>query len=121
MFCSELKSQCECKFYLLFSAEAGTGFKDQKNLNRKDFTKVIKREMAVLEDGGGRGFHLELLYKYLLTIKPTSVDSERAFSNAGLLCTKVRARLSDESIDTLSFLRSYFQKMRAKKRDSKDE
>lgn len=75
--------------------------------------------MAVLEDGGGRGFHLELLYKYLLTVKPTSVDSERAFSNASLICTKVRARLSDESIDALSFLRSYFQKINAKNNKKK--
>lgn len=65
----------------------------------------------MLEDGGGRGFNLENLYQILLTIKPTSVDAERAFSNAGLICTKVRSRLSDECMDALSFLRSHFQKI----------
>jgi hypothetical protein len=43
------------------------------------------------------------------TIPPTSVEAERAFSAAGVLCTKTRSRLSDTSLDTLCFLRSYFR------------
>lgn len=81
---------------------------------KRDITKVIKREIAVLEDGGGRGPKLDAVYNFLLTIKPTSVDSERAFSNAGFICTKVCSRLTDESIDALAFLRSHFQKIKAK-------
>lgn len=101
-------------FLLFFTDEASAGFERTDPSTPRDFNKVIKREMAVLEDGGGRGFYLTKLYNFLLTIKPTSVDAERAFSNAGLICTKVRSRLSDLSIDALSFLRSHFQKIKAK-------
>lgn len=89
--------------------EGKLGGFNAKRIPEKDFVKVIKRELAVLEDGGGRGVKLNTLYKHLLTIKPTSVDSERAFSNAGHLCTRFRTRLHDKSIDALSFLRSFFQ------------
>lgn len=95
---------------LFFTDDALAGFERKNTLAPRDFSKAIKREIAVLEDGGGRGFNLEKLYNFLLTIKLTSVDAERAFSNAGLICTKVRSRLSDISIDALAFLRSYFQK-----------
>jgi len=36
------------------------------------------------------------------------VEAERAFSASALLLTKIRSSLSDESIDNLTFLRSYF-------------
>jgi len=67
---------------------------------------AIRSEMAMFESSGKRGRGLELVYRYLLSIPPSSVDAERAFSAAGVLCTKVRSRLSDKSIDTLCFLRS---------------
>ena len=70
---------------------------------------AIRSEMAMFESTGKRGRGLELVYRYLLTIPPSSVDTERAFSAAGVLCTKVRSRLSDKSIDTLCFLCSYYQ------------
>ena len=46
----------------------------------------------------------------LLSIPPSSVDAERTYSAAGVLCTRVGSRLSDKSIDKLYFLRSYYQK-----------
>jgi hAT family C-terminal dimerisation region len=108
--------------YCFFSSDdSASGFERKNITGHRDFSKVIKREIAVLEDGGGRGFYLETLYIFLLTIKPTSVDSERAFSNAGLICTKVRSRLSDQSIDTLAFLRSHFQKIRSNTAKAKEK
>jgi len=44
------------------------------------------------------------------SIPPTSVEAERAFSAAGTLCAKIRSRLSDATLDTLCFLRSYYRK-----------
>ena len=41
---------------------------------------------------------------------PTSVESERAFSAAGLFITKLRTRLSVKNIDALCFLRNYYKK-----------
>ena len=49
--------------------------------------------------------HFYTLYTLiiLLTVPPTSVEAERAFSAAGLFVTKLRSRLGDQSIDTLFF------------------
>jgi len=71
---------------------------------------AIRSEIAMLESSGKRGHGLKLVYRYLLSIPPSSVDAERTFSAAGVLCTKVGSQLSDQSIDTLCFLRSYYQK-----------
>ena len=73
----------------------------------KKLETSIKAEMAVYESSGKRGRCLDQVYNYLLSIPPTSVEAERAFSSAGGLCTKLRSRLSDETMDTLCFLR-YF-------------
>lgn len=75
---------------------------------------VLRREMALYEGGGALGFHLKMVYNFLLTIPPTSVDSERAFSAAGILCTKFRSRLNDDTVDALCFLRGFFQQQAMK-------
>ena len=59
--------------------------------------------------GATRGNHRQKSYDYIVSIQPTSVESERAFSAAGFSCSKNRTRLNDEMIDALSFLRWYFQ------------
>ena len=41
---------------------------------------VIRQETSLFEGGGGRGQILQLVYDYLLSVPPTSVESERAFS-----------------------------------------
>jgi hypothetical protein len=74
----------------------------------KILAALIKAEMAVFESSGTRGRCLEQVYKYLLTIPPTSVEAERAFSASGALCTKVRSRLDDNTLDTLCFLRAHY-------------
>ena len=65
--------------------------------------------MAVYESTGKRGRCLQQVYEYLLACPPTSVEAERAFSAAGILCTKLRTRLDDNTLDTLCFLRSYYR------------
>lgn len=74
----------------------------------KKLDASIKAEMAVFESSGKRGRSLEQAYKYLLTVPPTSVEAERAFSAAGVLCTKLRNRLQDKTLDTLCVLRAHY-------------
>lgn len=76
----------------------------------KDFVKVLKKEMTAYKTDGVKGKYLTLMHDYLLTLKPTSVEAERAFSAAGYICSSIRSRLGDNTIDAICFLRSFFQK-----------
>lgn len=79
---------------------------------KKDLIKLIRAEVKYFESEGIKGKHLSIVHNYLNTVRPTSVDAERAFSAAGLLVTKIRSMLSDKSVDNLCFLRSYFQNIK---------
>lgn len=74
-------------------------------------TNSIRREMSLFENGGVRGYRLELAYKYLLSIPPTSVEPERAFSAAAFVRNKLRSRLGSQTYPmfALIFLRFYFR------------
>ena len=88
------------------SATARSGFDARDNDRKLDAS--IKAEMAVFESTSKRGRFLQQAYEYLLTVPPTSVEAERAFSAAGILSTKLRNRLQDNTLDTLCFLRAYY-------------
>ncbi|KRY26479.1 hypothetical protein T01_9761, partial [Trichinella spiralis] len=70
----------------------------------KDIMKIIKNEMAVFEAVGQRPKTLQKLYDALITAPPTSCETGRSFSAAGLFVTKLRLSLKDETIDTLCLL-----------------
>lgn len=74
-----------------------------------DIETQIKVEMALYDSGGKRPENLERVYNALLTIPPTSVEADRVFSASGYLCNHLRTSLKPDSIDALSFLRSYYQ------------
>jgi len=76
----------------------------------KSLTGIIRKEISLWETTGNRGILLQNAFNSLLSIKPTSVEAERAFSSAGYLCSKIRSRMSDETLDTLCFLRAFFRK-----------
>ena len=81
-----------------------------KSTVNTDFESIVRVEMCIYDTaGGGRGFYLTAAYNYLLSITPTSVEAERAFSSAGYLCSKLRSSLSDKTLNALSFMRSHFQ------------
>ena len=67
--------------------------KKMPNLNSFDFEKLLKKEMSAYESNGVRSKFLSLTYNYLMTISPTSVEAERAFSAAGYICIRLRSRL----------------------------
>ena len=65
--------------------------------------------MALFEATGNKSKYLNLVDQALMTIPPTSVEEERAFSAAGIFITKLRARLSEKSIDSLMVLKYCFK------------
>ena len=79
-------------------------------LNDRSLLAAIKSEMAVFECSAVLGRIFQLVYSYLQSIPPTSVETEHAFSTAGTLCTKICLRPGDAMLDTLCFLRSYYRK-----------
>ena len=79
------------------------------NAADKQLTAAVKAEMALFETNGERGRCLQMAYDYLMSVPPTSVEAERAFSAAGTLCTKLRSRLNDRTLDSLCCLRAYYQ------------
>lgn len=71
---------------------------------------LIQKEMDYYRATGEKGFLLDKLFCALSSIAPSSVEAERAFSASGLFCTKIRSRLSDNTLDCLCFLRHHFLK-----------
>lgn len=88
----------------IFDAES-----EQKQ-NKDDDFMSLENEFKVFESTGQRSKRLDLLYEALKTIKPTSCESERAFSMVNLFLSDNRSRLSDKTINILSVLKSHFQK-----------
>lgn len=79
-----------------------------ENSKTSGLKDIIRKEMNYFSDHGVKGKYLEIAFQSLLSIRPTSIESERAFSSASYFCTKVRSRLDDESLNVFCFLRSYF-------------
>ena len=82
---------------------------NQGTSSKRDQFKSLSTEFSLYEKTGNRTVNLEYLYKALLTVKPTSMQSERAFSVASLYVTRIRSRLNDNSLDMLCSLKSYFK------------
>lgn len=77
---------------------------------RKVLVSNIKKEMNLFENGRARGHHLELVFKYLLSILFTSIKPEHAFSTAAYAGNKFRSRLRKDTLHALLVLRLYFRK-----------
>ena len=70
---------------------------------------IIQNEMDLFRKTGTRSKYLTLLLEALDSIPPTSVESKRVLSAAGLFITKIRSRSSNDALDSLCFLKSYFR------------
>ena len=66
----------------------------------------LKYELNIAEHTGKRGILLEKVYQMLLTVPPTSVESERIFSSCAYFCNRFRSRLSDRTLNTLCLIRN---------------
>ena len=68
----------------------------------------IKKEFQCYEQTQKRTPILQKLYEALLTVQPTSTQSERNFSIARRIVTKTRSSHVDDTVDMFCFLKSYF-------------
>lgn len=72
---------------------------------------AIEDEFLLFRANGKRTANLENLLNALLSIKPTSTAVERVFSASSGFVTKIRSRLSDQSIDDLVFLKFFYKSL----------
>lgn len=103
-------SSCEEDFPVSFQDQlekAICSTRDKVTKKRKP-DNVLKKELNVYEATGNRTTNLENLYNALITIRPTSTESERVFSVAGNIATKIRNRMSDELLNALIILKFIF-------------
>ena len=68
----------------------------------------LLQEFCLYDANKVRSATLECLYHDLKTIRPTSCEADRAFSASALFATKLRARMSDDLLDALCFLKWHF-------------
>lgn len=74
-----------------------------------DYNNQLKMDLSNLALlGAKRSDRLEKLFSALLTIKPTSIASERVFSTASLKMTKIRNKMSVSLLNALVFLKYDF-------------
>lgn len=77
-----------------------------------EMEKTLICELAFYDKSNVLGTNLKLLKSALNSIQPTSTECERVFSLSSLFCTKIKSRLSDESLNNLCFLKSYFLRIK---------
>ncbi|KAL3272308.1 hypothetical protein HHI36_024066 [Cryptolaemus montrouzieri] len=77
-----VKMNLEQEFEMEFKREKG-------NFNKEKPRDQLDYEMSIDETEGVRSEHLFMVYDYLMTLKPTNVEAERAFSAAGYICNSV--------------------------------
>lgn len=77
-----------------------------------DLLEFVMAEKAIYDNRGERGVYLTQAYTFLISILPTSVESERVFSSAGYFCNKIRRSPFDKMLDALLFLRTHYQEKR---------
>ena len=70
----------------------------------------INEERQLFEATKKRPENLESLYRSFLTIRPTSVEAERAFSAMGLFATKIGNRLNNDTLNAIIVLRQFYKK-----------
>lgn len=83
---------------------------DSDRFSFSQMKKILQHEIAGYEKSNILGPNLQKILSALKCIQPTSTESERTFSLAENVCTKKRARLSDQSINNIVFLKFYFMK-----------
>ena len=73
-----------------------------------NLTFTLSDEFYMFEKTCEKTRRLKMLEDTLLTLKPTSVESERIFSNVGRIATKYRMNLNDKNLNALVVLRAHY-------------
>ena len=68
----------------------------------------LKREFNWYDKNKKRTVLLDQLYDALITMQPTSTQSERNFSISNNILTKQRKRLLDKNLNAIAFVKSFF-------------
>lgn len=120
IYCGEEEQEhIEPDFEAIYNKESML-LRQQGNLNIKTANikdnsfESVEREMQFFESNGVKGTILEYCYNSLMGLPPTSVEAERNFSVAGNIVTKLRTRISDNSLKDITMLKSYFQQRKEK-------
>jgi len=97
--------------YITDYCDISTSLEDEINAaaqesGEKPFSS-LGHEFAIYKKIGKKSTILQHLYDAILTIRPTSTESERVFSVSNNFCRKLRSRLSDHSLNALVFLKYY--------------
>ncbi|CAC5419952.1 unnamed protein product [Mytilus coruscus] len=92
--------------FLLFDTEEDASFQDgsEMSLYIKERTVPDANQLEWWEENSCKFPRLSVLARQYLSIPATSVPSERIFSCAGLIVTKLRNRLSSSVIHQIIFL-----------------
>ena len=80
--------------------------------------KNLKEEFAFWDKNPNRSTQPDTLKKLLIALEGipiSSIEPERVFSVTGSFVTKTRARLGDDSVDSLVFLKKYYDVNKAEK------
>jgi hypothetical protein len=98
-------------------ASPQTSLRDRLQLSLNNYISVrakesvpenLKREFTWFEKNKTRTTVLENLYSALLTIQPTSTQTERNFSVSSNVMTKQRKRMLDRNLSATVFVKSFF-------------
>ena len=80
--------------------------------------KNLKEEFAFWDKNPNRSTQPDTLKKLLIALEGipiSSIEPERVFSVTGSFVTKTRARLGDDSVDSLVFFKKYYNVNKAEK------
>ena len=85
-------------------------FFPSEGARNKSIVTIVKKERDIYQEPSTLSAQLHLLQQPLLTLHPTSIKWERAFSLASQTVNKLRSRLSSDMINSICFLNGYYKK-----------
>lgn len=92
----------------LTPTSSSSSYMTKKPTKDCEIPNFLNNKMKIWVECDTRDGLLENVYDLLLCVSPTTIESERAFSVAGIFVNKRRTRLDDKTLDCLCFLKAFF-------------